>query len=287
MTSERLNESVDEHTPSSSSPSSSRYITDIKRATKIDNTTPVPTEPTLDRQAEAVGMISRKIDKPHGNHSRVRLYATIAAMFSFVGVVGGISFLIGQSYNASLTDQQQAQNISEAGTVRLSIDEGSAQATTQITDIFPGESRSVYMNVLNDGSLRFGKLENKLDTTGSLADKPAPTRTYETIKDGKAITVTGRGGSPLNVTVESCMQAWSNGECTGGTAEITTRPTSSNVPFFVMKNGSSLEPNSSVYLKMTYALPETSGPEYEGTSATFTYTFIATQRDGQLGANQR
>lgn len=188
---------------------------------------------------------------------------------------------------ASFTDTKTNFNTSQTGTVSLAFGDTTGPYTVTVNDLLPGQSQSVYFNVKNVGSITFGSLQAKMKTSGELVDRPAPTRTYQTVENGKVITKTGNGGNPAVVQIQSCSSPWVNGVCSTG-ASNSYGPVAGNVDSGIMTiaHGKNLKPGQTAYLKATYTLNAAAGPEYEGKTASFSYTMTATQRDGHTTNGQ-
>jgi hypothetical protein len=163
-----------------------------------------------------------------------------------------------------------------SGTLSLSLADNGAGFTSTITNIAPGDVVNRYVDLTNDGNLAAKALTLAVDSTGS---------------DGVLVT-DGATSKALRVTVKSCAVAWDHtaGTCASGTPTslLAATPLSGLTSAQSLISGA-IAVNETEHLLVAVSLPDQSETTINGTlptgtvqnkSATLTYTFQESQRDG-------
>ncbi|MGY1688551.1 TasA family protein [Geodermatophilus sp. SYSU D01105] len=187
--------------------------------------------------------------------------ATARKVVGSLGVLGAAAAVAGLGTFGTFTDSTTPVSTQVAsGTVNLDLAEDPATIAAPVAQFVPGDRMSRAVTLVNRG------------------DSPM---------SSVSLTVTQAAGSTLTsalrLSVQSCAQPWTASgaghTCATGARDVVTRGgvLRSDEPLLT---SASLTPGGRDHLVFTIELPNGTGNEFQGKTATLSLTFTGTQRGG-------
>lgn len=176
-----------------------------------------------------------------------------AAAVAGLGTFGGFTDSTVPA-DAAVTSGVLSINVSAAGS--------SAPVPYTTTDLMPGDSASMPMDLRNGGDVDLSSLV--------LASRATASSTLDTDRvDG------------LQLELESCATPWAGAAgsytCAGGVVDLYSGPIAVDR---ALTGARSLEAGATDHLLMTVSFPTTGGDALQNQSSTLEFVFTGTQRDG-------
>lgn len=212
------------------------------------------------------------------------------------GILLAAGMLVAPGIYAAFTSQETGQAQMQTGEfdLVLTADGGTQTVLNSVSNVIPGQVNHSTINLSNAGELSFRNIVMSStvtqQTTTARVDPGPPPVTY-------GGTPLGAGSSPMTLEVKRCNEPWqgvaqnSNPTCGSGESTVVSPTSISNASAFNLANtntaleghkdffGMNVRNGDSMHLLLTYRMPAGANMNpYQGSSASFTYLFTATQR---------
>ena len=194
------------------------------------------------------------------------IHTTAAKVLASVVLVGGAASVAGLGTFGSFTSSTSASESVTSGTVQLGLAQGAVATTVAATQVLPGDTiqRAVTLT-RSAGTETFGSV--KLSTSAGTVNLLS--------------TDTTNG---LQLTVDSCSVAWTQGAansvtCGGTTTSVlTSRPVIGSLVDLAASATQLNAAGATSYLRLSMVLPTGADNTFQGLTSAITFTFDATQK---------